>query len=224
MTPPRAPCCLHAAPSPLVDGLRVCAWVLALALAVAIGRVNPQWVLPEAPPSRVIRTPFALYTAASIVTEIERQGRSFHTRKNVRGVLGLCGDLCRAETRAVAGLCGACWDFPYVTRARACTHTRAGAQVRACNPARPARLHNPRQACISAVREPVRGPLALHRRPGERGATVARSRADQLPSILKKKRRSLVETSAAQPAAHVRPAFDFRAVHTPTTGGGAGRC
>jgi hypothetical protein len=226
MKPSLAPRFVLAAPSPLVDELRVGAWALVLALAIAIGRVNPQWVLPGAALSRVIRTPFAVYTAPLIVTEIAKRERSFRTRNNVRGVHGLCGDLCGAETRAVAHLCMVCGVLPYVTRARAraCAHTRAGAQVRACNPAHRARPHNPRRACLSSVQGPVRGQRTPHRRLGERGGAVARARGGLPPSILKKNWRRLVGISAAQPAPHLWPASVFCAVHTPTMGGGAGRC
>ena len=209
----------HFAPPPLVVwtprplvGLR---GALALVLMIAFRA----WVLLGLTPSRVIRSPFALYTASSIVTEIERQGRLFRERNTVRGVHGLCGDLCGAETRAAIGLCWACRVSPNVTRARACTHARAGAHLRARNPAHPARHA---QASTGAGLR-CAGTCAGANPP--RTAAIARARATSLPSSLEKREKRFKPWATALPgptsgALLCSPAFCAR-VTPPSRGAGS---
>ena len=190
----------------------------------------PRWVLPGSPPSRVIRTALAVYTGASIVTEMRSGQLSFREWDAVHGQNHHAQD--HAQRRA-APLLRCAWRTRctwLAPRARTCrvlskTISTISIESLTCATMHNAyAMHNAAAARLSAVRGLVHGQMPQHRRPGERGGSVARARADQLPSICKKKRRRLVETSAAQPAPHCRPAFVFRAVHTPTTGGGAGRC
>ena len=124
----------------------------------------------------MIRTPFDVQSVMPVLTEM-RSGRSLSRYRNaVRNVLGLCGVLCGAETRAIAGLCGVCWGFAHVTRARAQARTHADARARGRGPAHPARPHRQRQACVSAVRLPVRGLGTPHRRPADLPRPISRAR------------------------------------------------
>jgi hypothetical protein len=82
-------------------------------------------------------------------------------RALVRGVRGLCGVLCGAETRAAIGLCGVCGVRPYVCARlapSACALVLSNESRTYAAPHTPHAPHRPRRAYVSAVRGPVRGP------------------------------------------------------------------
>lgn len=126
--------------------------------------VGPPW----RPRSRVIRTPFGLYSAHPALTEILADPL-------VRLVRGTCVDMCAAATRAAAALCVACAHSPRVTCG--CARARPQAGASACAPTRERAphathaTHKAGGARVSSVRERVRDNPAPHRRTRARTTT-----------------------------------------------------